>query len=240
MARKRIKKKDIKKPDEFITLSSKIIAWSRDNIRLLLGASGAVVFFILVVGGVFAFKAQRETKARALYSEAITLYPTATSAKALSAQEYAAVAAKLEELKSLYGSTVVGTNAFVDLGSVYFQIGDYDKAISCYMDFLERADSRSALHAFVLESLGETYEAKGSYGKALEVYQQLASESAPIYQAQAQLYLGRVYEAMGDQEKAMKHYESYLDTNPQTLFSEQIRTKLIRWRKSGNSSPDIS
>lgn len=200
-----------------------------------MGAIGAVVFFALVAGGVFAFKAQREAKAKALYEEAITLYPTATSTKAPSAQEYAAVAAKLEEVKNLYGSTVVGTNAFVDLGSVYFQTGDYDKAVSCYMDFLERADSRNALHAFVLESLGETYEAKGSYSEALEVYQQLASESAPIYQAQAQLYLGRVYEAIGDQEKATNHYESYLDTNPDTLFSESIRTKLMHWRQSGNS-----
>jgi tetratricopeptide (TPR) repeat protein len=86
-----------------------------------------------------------------------------------------------------------------------------------------------------LESLGKTYEAKGSYGKALEVYQRLASESAPVYQTQAQLYLGRVYEAIGDQEKAMNHYEIYIDTHPETLFSESIRTKLIRWRRKRNS-----
>jgi tetratricopeptide (TPR) repeat protein len=81
-----------------------------------------------------------------------------------------------------------------------------------------------------LESLGETYEAKESWQEAVEVYQRLASEGNPVYQAQAQLYLGRVYEAIGDQQKAMTHYDNYLNENPALIFGEWIRIKLRRWR----------
>ena len=134
MARRKIRRKDLKKPDEFITLSAKIITWCRDNIRLIMGAMGGIILLMLISAGVFAFKTQKEAKARTLYQEALALYPAATSGKP-SFAEYAAVATKLEEVKSHYGSTAVGTNALVDLGNVYFKSGDYDKAISCYMDF---------------------------------------------------------------------------------------------------------
>jgi tetratricopeptide (TPR) repeat protein len=234
LAIRKIRKKDLKKPDEFITLTTRLITWSRDNLRLVVGAIGGILLFILIVGGVLAFKAQREAAARALYEEALSLYPAAAPSPS-SATDYEAVAAKLEEVKDRYGSTAVGATAFVDLGNVYFQTGDYDKAISCYVDFLGRTDIKNTLHYVALESLGKTYEAKGSYEEALGVYQRLAQEGAPIYQAQAQLYLGRVYEAVGDQGKAMNHYENYLNTNPTTPFSESIRIKLIRWRKTGDS-----
>ena len=233
MAKRKIRKKDLKKPDEFIALSTRILTWCRDNIRIVMGALGCIVLLSLIAGGFFAFRAQKEARARALYEEALALYPAATSGKP-SVAEYAAVTARLEEVKNRYGSTAVGATAFVDLGNVYFQTGDYDRAINCYSDFLGRTDMESALYAAVLESLGETYEAKGSYQEALEIYLRLARESAPIYQDQAQLYLGRVYEAMGDQNKAMTHYENYLNANPITPFGESIRIKLIRWRKTAD------
>ena len=234
MTAKKIRKKDLKKPDEFIALSTRIIIWSQNNIRLLTGAIGGIALLGLVVGGVVIVKAKKEARARSLYEEALSLYPTATISEA-SALEYAAVAAKLEEVKNIYASTAAGTNALVDLGNVYFQSGDYDKAITSYTDFLRRTDAKNGLHALVLESLGESYEAKGSYEEALEVYQRLARESAPVYQTQAQLCLGRVYEALGDQNKAMNHYENYLNANPGAQFGELIRIKLIRWREAEES-----
>ncbi|UCG13428.1 MAG: tetratricopeptide repeat protein [Deltaproteobacteria bacterium] len=233
MAR-RIKKKDLKKPDEFITLSGKIVTWCRDNKRFGMGVATGVVFLLLFVGGFFLFKAHREAKARVLYQAALTLYPDDTSAQA-SAAEYAAAASKLEELRERYGSTSVAIRGLVDLGNAYFQGGDYDKAISSYQDFLQRADSRHPLRDQVLESLGTTYEAKGSWDDALGAYEQLAREGAPAYQQQAELYLGRVYEALGDRETAMNHYQAYLEGNPRTGIAEWIRTKVAQWQLAESS-----
>jgi tetratricopeptide (TPR) repeat protein len=231
LARKKIRKKDLKKPDEFITFTSKILNWCRENIRIVMAAAGGIVVAVLLAGGVFVFQANREAKARALYDSALAFYPVESSGKTAEAQ-YAKVAAQLEELKQSFGSTTVVTSALIDLGNVYFQQGEYDKAISCYLDFLQRTDQKNPFHDQVLVSLGETQEAKGAWQPALEVYQRLVSEGTAVYQAQAQLYLGRVYEAMGDQKNAMTHYDNYLKENPATLYSEWIRTKLIRWRQA--------
>ena len=239
MAKRKIRRKELKKPDEFITFGSRIIAWCQDNIRIVIGALAGVAVLILIISAVFLFKARRETKARGLYEEALSLYQVESSGSA-GAINYSMAAAKLEEVKQRYHSTTVATNAIIDLGNIYFQLGDHEKAISCYTDFLQRTDVSHPLYDQALESLGETYEAKGSWQEAVEVYQRLASEGTPAYQAQAQLYLGRVYEAIGDQQKAMTHYDNYLNENPALIFGEWIRIKLRRWRQAENPSPDIS
>lgn len=235
MVKRKIGRKELKKPDEFITISGKIVNWCRDNLRVVTGVGVGVALVFIIAGGVLLFRANREAKARDLYQEALTFLPTQSS-ESNGEADYTRATAKLEEVQQHYSSTTVATNALVDLGNIYFQQQKYSKAVSCYSDFLQRADLTHPLHAQVLESLGETHEAQGSLQAALEVYRRLAEEGAPVYQAQAQLYLGRVYEAIGDKDKAMIHYDNYLNENPAPLFGEWIRTKLRRWRQTEKPS----
>jgi len=233
LAKRKIRRKELKKPDEFITFSSRIIAWCQDNVRIVVGVLASIAVLILITSAVFLFKARRETKARDLYEEALSLYQVESSTNA-GAANYSMATAKLEEVKQRYHSTRVAANALMDMGNIYFQEGDYEKAIISYTDFLQRTDASHPLYEQALESLGETYEAKGSWQEAVGVYQRLASEGTPVYQAQAQLYLGRVYEAMNDQQKAMTHYDNYLNDSPALIFGEWIRVKLRRWRQAEN------
>jgi tetratricopeptide (TPR) repeat protein len=231
LAKRKIRRKELKKRDEFITFSSRTMAWCQDNVRIVVGVLVSVAVLILIASGVFLFKVRQETKARDLYKEALSLYQVESSGNA-GAANYSMVTAKLEEVKQRYHSTQVATSAIMDLGNIYFQEGDYQKASICYTDFLQRTDVSHPLYDQALESLGETYEANGSWKQALEVYQRLASEGAPVYQAQAQLYLGRVYEAIGDKQKAMAHYDNYLNDSPALIFGEWIKVKLKRWRQA--------
>jgi tetratricopeptide (TPR) repeat protein len=231
LVKRKIKRKEIKKPDEFITFSAKVLGWCSENLRIVYGVAVGLTLIMIIVGAVFVFKASREAKASDLYQKALALYPTG-SPGGNNLTEYGQATAALEEVQKLYGSTAVATTALVDLGNIYFEQGTYDKTILCYNDFLQRTDRTHPLHDRVLVSLGETYEAKGSYEDALKIYQLLAKEGAPVYQAQVQLYLGRVYEAMGDKTKAMVHYDNYLNESPAPLFGEWIRIKLRRWQQA--------
>ena len=231
MVKRKIRIKESKKPDEFITFSAKILEWCGENLRIVSGVAAGIVLILLIVGAVFVFKASREAKATDLYQKALALYSTASPGDN-DPTEYAQATAALEEVQQRYGSTTLATNALVDLGNVCFEQGAYDKAILYYNDFLQRTNRTHPLHDQVLVSLGETYEAKGSYQDALKTYQLLANEGAPVYQVQVQLYLGRVYEAMGDKSKAAAHYDNYLNESPAPLFGEWIRIKLRRWRQA--------
>jgi tetratricopeptide (TPR) repeat protein len=229
VAKRRIPRKELKQPDEFITLTSKIIRWGREQRKTALGAGAGIVALALLVGAFFLYRGYSENKARALYEEALALYPTARTGVTGGA-DFGATISKLEEVRKNFGSTKVAIDALVDLGNAYFRKRDYDKAIDCFKDLLQRMDRRNYLYGLVLEGLGTAYEAKGDWAAALKAYQQLAEEGTPIYQTEAQLCLGRVYEAKGDRREAISHYDAYLKGNPDTLFGERLRTKLSRWR----------
>ena len=230
MAKIKIKKKEIKRPDEFITFSARIITWCRENLKIVTGVTAGVALFIVILGAAFVFKANREANAADLYQKALALYPSG-SPGGNNLAEYAQATTALEEIQQRYGSTAVATTALVDLGNIYFDQGAYDKTIRCYRDFLQRTDRSHPLHDPVLMSLGETYEAKESYEDALKTFQLLVKEGAPVYQTQAELYLGRVYESKGDKSQAMVHYDNYLNESPAPLFGEWIRIKLRRWQQ---------
>jgi len=234
LAKRKIKRKEIKKPDEFITFSAKVINWCRQNLKILAGVAAGLALFLIIGTAVFVFKANREAKAADLYRKALALYPPG-SLGGNKPTEYSRATAALEEILQRYGSTTVATTALVDLGNIYFEQGAYDKTILCYNDFLRRTDRNHPLRDQVLVSLAETYEAKESYEDALKIYQLVAKEGAPVYQAQVQLYLGRVYDAMGDKTSAMVHFDNYLNESPAPLFDEWIRIKLRRWRQAEKS-----
>lgn len=235
MVKRKIKKKEFKKPDEFITFGAKILEWCGENLKMVLGVAVGFALLLAIVGAVFLFKANREAKAADLYQKALAFYPN-SSPGGNDPKEYDQAITTLEEVQQRYGSTTVATTALVDLGNIYFEQGTYDKAILCYNDFFQRTNRSHPLHDQVLVSLGETYEAKESYEEALEAYQRLLKDGAPVYKGQAQLYLGRVYEAMGDKTKAMAHYDDYLNESPVPLFGEWIRIKLRRWRQAEKPS----
>jgi tetratricopeptide (TPR) repeat protein len=235
LAKRTIKRKETKKSDDITTISSKIVGWFRDHSRFMTGMGVGVLIIAIITGGVVLFRSKREAKARDLYQKALTLYPT--RGPVYGGQEgYARTTAKLQEVVHLYGSTTAATNVLVDLGNIYFLQGQYDEAAARYIEFLQRTDATHPLRDQVLESLGETYEAQELWQEALQVYQRLAKEGAPVYRSQTELYLGRVYEAVGDQDKAANHYENYLNGNPALLFGEWIKTKLQRWKQSENSN----
>ena len=230
MAKRKIKKKEIKRTEEIITFGGKVTNWCKENIKIVTALAAGVALFLVIVGVVFVYKANREANAAHLYQKALALYPSG-SPGGNNPTEYAQATTALEDIQQRYGSTTVATTALVDLGNIYFDQGAYDKTILCYNDFLQRTDRSHPLHDPVLMSLGETYEAKESYEDALKTFQLLVKEGAPVYQTQAELYLGRVYESKGDKSQAMVHYDNYLNESPAPLFGEWIRIKLRRWQQ---------
>ena len=231
MAKIKIKKKEVKKTDELITFGSRVLNWCSENIKIATAVVAGVALLLVITGVVFFYKANREAHAANLYQKALALYPSG-SPGGNNLAKYAQATTALEEIQQRYGSTAVATTALVDLGNIYFDQGAYDKTIRCYNDFLQRTDRSHPLHDPVLMSLGETYEAKESYEDALKTFQLLVKEGAPVYQSQAQLYLGRVYESKGDKSQAMVHYDNYLNESPAPLFGEWIRIKLRRWQQA--------
>jgi tetratricopeptide (TPR) repeat protein len=232
VAARKIRRKDLKKPDEFVTFTSRAVQWCLEHKPLALRLASGLAVLILVVTGVFLYQSHRERQARRLYNEAVaSLLPPPGGGD--SGLETAIT--KLEQVRRQYASTKVGSFALADLGNLYLRKGNYDEAIACYQASLKELDRRGSLYGLVLQDLGTAYEAKGAWDSAAETYERLAREGTPSYQAQAQLGLGRVYEAKGNRAKALTYYEAYLKDNHDSPVDEWLRVKVTGWRLAGIS-----
>jgi len=115
VAAKRIPRKELRKPDELVTVTGRMIQWCMENKVLLLRGSAALAAVILVVAAVVFYQGYRERQARLLYNEALTLEARATGEEGSSPE---AAFAKLKEVRERYASTKVGPMALGDLADL--------------------------------------------------------------------------------------------------------------------------
>jgi len=78
LVKRKIKRKEFKKPDEFITFTAKILEWGGENLRMVSGVALGFALLLAIVGAIFVFKASREAKATDLYQKALAFYPNSS------------------------------------------------------------------------------------------------------------------------------------------------------------------
>jgi len=115
-----------------------------------------------------------------------------------------------------------------NLGSVYSQKGNYDKALQYFIKSLSIIGEKSHLAGLSYNNIGTIYLEKGDYDRALEYFQKaltirlqvLGEENAEI----AKYYnnIGITYKGIGDYDKALEFFQKSLLINLRILGEEQI------------------
>ncbi len=114
VAEQRLSRKEIRQPDQFVSLSVQIVAWIKAHTRSLLYGVVALVVGITLITGWWAWQKHREQQADiALYEAAKFLQmPAANRTKAVEA---------LQRLVSEYESTAAAAMAYWHLGHLHFE-----------------------------------------------------------------------------------------------------------------------
>lgn len=110
--------------------------------------------------------------------------------------------------------------AVVNLGNVYFEIGQYARAKELYL----KADTLSPKNYKVLFNLGNLYDEIGSFDQALNYFKQAIAEF-PLY-ADAHFNIAVVYEKLGMISRAREHWEKYLQIDASGEWAEIAREHL--------------
>lgn len=119
------------------------------------------------------------------------------------------------------------TLAYIGLGNIYNEAGDYDRAIGIYEKGLAAAKEEDK--GMILNNLGFTYKEKGDYTKALEIL----TEGIQKYPNHAETWRSRAqtFDAMGQPEKGIPHMDEFLKRKPGDARSYRFRATL--YEKTG-------
>jgi len=225
----KVAKKKANEPDEFISTSSVVVDYVKNNYKALMSGAVIVLVLFLIVFGWFYYTRGKEMEAVNLYNQAKRIYQSGTPIQKDNqprGEVYRSALKKFEEVYNNYSGTASATAASLYLGDCYYHVQEYDKAIEYYRHFIETSKKSDYLRCFAFEGLGYCYEEKGDYQKALDYYQESIRESAGAIKELLYLNVARCYEALNDRTNALEFYKKVVDGQGNSLFLTLARDKI--------------
>ena len=205
VAKRRITKKQLREPDEFITVGAKAMQYATTHLTYI--GLGVLLLAAIIVALVLwrQHHAASEDMAFTLLGRGITLYQQEEKRK-----EALPV---FTELINDYPRTTAGKVALLYRGRSSMLQGDYDQAIADFTLFLKRS-SQPFLRVIALNALGNSYSATGEYQQAIDNFQKVIDSGDEWLKPYALLQMGMCWEKLGDKTKAAQAYQESLDLSP--------------------------
>ena len=126
---------------------------------------------------------------------------------------------KIKRIDSEFSKTRAAFEARLKLGSLYFDHGEFDKAIAWYKKALDSAPNTFE-KSIVLSSLGYAYENSGKPAEALQAFQKALPLGERSLKGDLLLGVARNQEALHDLVKARSTYDQILTELPNTEYAK--------------------
>ena len=215
MARRRFRRKDLKRPDEFVTLGSDFLEWLQEHVRLVAYVGGTAALVGVEVVVFFSVRGARVRQANDDLSHALAAFQSG---------HYADAANRLGDVARRWESTDAGRIARLYAADADLKADNLASATVLLEEALRSHDWPSYLRQQALFDLGYALERKKDPRGAAERYGQAAAIEGP-YTSMALLGEARSWEQAGQKDKARALYERYSREYPQAPDAEVAAAK---------------
>ena len=226
MAKNRISRKELlKKPDEFITFSGKLIQFGiAHKAQIAIGC--AVFLLVVVIFSVAQFLGDRaENQAYVKLGEILKKYEEKQQDTPLG-EAYQAVKGDFEDFLASYGGKDGGRIGRLVFANISLNGQDTDLAIDLYRDSLTEFTAHSYFQNLVFSGLGYAYEAKKDLAKAIEFFEKIVASTNSLMKDEALFSLGRLYREAGDMEKSRSAYQQIVSEYTDSVYLEIAKDKV--------------
>lgn len=224
-AQKKSRKELLKKPDEFITFTGKLIRFFADYQKQISYSLCAIVAVALVMLGYQFFAKRSEAKAFSMFEKARNEYETRKNAT--SAEEaYRNVSPEFQRIIKKYGGNAAGKLARASYANISYNAGEYQKAIELYKPALKDFKDHPLVYNFILSGLGYAYQQLGDDRNAALYFEKVAAISDSNLQDEALFNLGLLYERLGEHKKRSEAFQQILSNFPNSIYVDIVEEKL--------------
>jgi predicted negative regulator of RcsB-dependent stress response len=231
VAEQRLSRKEIRRPDQFVSLSVHIITWIKAHTVFLIYGIGVVALVVMLMTGWWAWQKHHEQQANLALYEATKFIrtPSANRSKALE---------KLQKLVSDYRGTGAATLAYWYLGHLYFEGEDYPAALIAYRQAQQRLSKTDQPLLVALATLDVAYAQEASDAcnpDAITGFEAVLQLPAPWLRGEAYLGIGRCHEKTGAIRNAVAIYERALaDKEIDEVTRQMISERLLFLQSSSH------
>ncbi len=210
MAKTKVSRKTLlKKPDEFITLSTKAVTLVKEHQQQFRILGIILVCLLIIAFGLYTYMKYINKKGQETYS---TAYNFISKNMGLETNKD-----NLKESEELfdrvidkYGLSKAARLAIPELAYLDFLQKRYDDAIHRYQEFLNKV-SDDPYQSLAMMALAVCYEEKGDFEKAIRTLEQIRSGPDDFFKEQAMLIMARIYRQMNKQESSNEILEEFIE-----------------------------
>ena len=223
--RKKTRKELLKEPDEFMTLSGKLIKFAVEHKKQLTYGLGIILALVVIISGVRFFSIRAENKAAAMLDQSLTEY-NRLKAEKTPAAVYGAVSSGFQNILQKYGGKHSGKIARLLYANICYDAGKYQQAIDLYNISLKDFEKQPGIHSQILSSLGYAYEEQQEYSKAISYFEKISTAPGQILRDEALFHLGRLYNKLGQPQKSKEAYQKIISDHPDYIYIDIVREEI--------------
>jgi tetratricopeptide (TPR) repeat protein len=224
---KKITKKKLKEPDEFISLTEQIYLFITHHSKVIMTGGIAALIVLLVLFVYYRWERRNEEEAYQNFRFAVEIYQMIDSQnKETSVSEYKDVLEKFNKIITRFSRTPSGKFSLLYKGNILLRLGEFEEATKSYQAFLKRAGNEKLYKLFAWEGLGYSYEGRRDYEKAIQAYRKITEEGGNLELSNAYLNMGRCYEKLGKNKEALENYKAFLEESPKSMMANVVLRKI--------------
>jgi tetratricopeptide (TPR) repeat protein len=222
---KKTRKELLKEPDEFITLSSRLIGFVATYKQAIVYAVYAAMLAVTAVSAYVWYTGRQETAAAAQLGQALAKYERlkAQSSPAKATQE---VAEDFRQILGSYGSYSNGNIARLLYANLCYEAGDFKQAAELYQDSLTRFPEDPLMRFQILRSLGYAHEGLKDYATAVSYFEQALSAAEKNLQDDVLFHLGDLYSRLGNPQKSAEAFNRLLTEHQDSIYVNMVRERV--------------
>ncbi len=239
---KDLDRKELKKPDQFVTFWTKLGPALVARKRVVIGA---LVTVVVAVGGVWAARSFTEQRgasmsrafARVQRVAAASLIPEKGDAAKVEddlphfktdKERLEAAAKEAESFIAAHAGSRISDDAKLLLARFQLGLGRTAEAEKLYTELLH-GGLDAKLKFVAQQGLAHTYEATGKPDQAIKIFEQLAADAqgaGGFYRDRALYDRARLHAAKGDKKEAEKLLREILEKSPSSSLRDEINDRL--------------
>ncbi len=223
--RKKTRKELLREPDEFMTISGKLIGFAVDHKNQLAYALGIIVVLALIISGYRFFSIRAENNASALLDKSLTKYNSIKADKKPD-EVYGEVSADFLFILNKYKGKESAKLARLIYANICYNAGKYKQAIELFETALTDFAKYPVIHHQILSNLGYTYEQKEDYATAAGYFEKISAAPEPIMRDEALYHLGRLYDKLGEKEKSREAYNKILTDHQDFIYIDLVKERM--------------
>jgi len=223
--RKKTRKELLKEPDEFMTLTGKIVKFGVDHKTQITYGLGILLALAIIISAVRFFSIRADNKASAMLEQSMMQYNSLHTQKNPD-EVFNAVSGSFQTILKKYGGKDSGKLARLFYANICYDAGKYKQAIDLYNASLKDFTKHPMIHSQVLSSLGYAYEQQKEFATAVSYFEKITQTPEQTLQAEALFHLGRLYDKLGQSEKSKKAYRKIISDHPDFIYIELVKEKV--------------